>query len=122
MIGEIGRVLRPGGVAIIEWDALDGLHRLGDKRAGGARLVDTFFNGRMFILAEYSRAYVERAIVAAGMTVERRDGFHIASGLMLRCGVPSGVAAHLIHLDSVLVRIPILRYRGCNQLLVARRS
>ncbi len=121
MIAEIGRILRPGALAVIECDVLDGLHRSGRSTADGVRLVDTFFNGRMFILAEYSRGYVERAIASAGLAVECRHSFHIASGLPLRFGVPPALAAHLIHLDPILRRVPSLRYRGCNLLLVARR-
>ncbi len=122
MIREIARVVKQGGYAVVEFDCADGLHQRADAHKNGIVSTDTFFNGHMLRLAEYSRAYVEKALESSGLTVERRHSFHIFSSLMLRLGLAPSLAAWFIYCDGLARLIRPLRYRGSNLLVLARNA
>jgi SAM-dependent methyltransferase len=121
IIREIARILRPGGVAIIEFESCDGLHRLGHQSHDGT-LAEAFFNGRMLIIAEYSRSFIESIMASTGLVVEDRYAFHIASGLLLRLGLHPDAAARFFPFDALMRASRSLRYRGYNLIIAARRS
>ena len=121
MIGEIARVLRPEGIAVIEFDCSDGLHQVNGARGADCVETTTFFNRHMLTLQEFSRSYIESALEDNGLFVERRHSFHIMSAFLLGLGFSPGIATQFIRFDGVARLIRSIRYRGSNMLLVARR-
>jgi SAM-dependent methyltransferase len=122
MISEIARVLMPGALAVLEFDCLDGLHQPGHLSGESAVAIETFFNRQTLTIVEYSRSYIEAELTSAGLVVEYRYSFHIASAFMLRFGIPTDLAAVFIVLDPIMRILNRLRYRGSNLVLVARRK
>jgi len=121
MIGEIARILSAQGLAVIEFDCVDGLHHRPAFPQRDSAVVDTFFNGRRLSFTEYSRAYIERELQSKGLRIEYRYSFHILSALMLRFAVYPSIAAMLVYCDFFARLLEPLRYRGSNLLMVARR-
>jgi SAM-dependent methyltransferase len=121
MIREISRVLRLGGVTLIEFDCSDGLHQATRSRGNPIVSTPTFFNRRMLILQEYSREHIERMLEQFGMHVYRRVSFHIISSLFLRFRLNPSLAAPFIVFDRLARQLNWLRYRGSSILLVAEK-
>jgi SAM-dependent methyltransferase len=122
MLSEIGRILRPGSLLILEFDCADGLHHGWHSPQEDPVLINTFFNGQMLTLFEYSRRYIEHELESNGLTIECRHSFHILSSLLLSFRVPPSVAAAFIYFDRIARLSPQLRYRGSNMFLIARRK
>jgi SAM-dependent methyltransferase len=122
MISEIGRILRPGALLALEFDCSDGLHHTQYPHQQDPVLINTFFNGQMLTLLEYSRTYVEQELALNGLTIEHRHSFHILSSLLLRFRIPPSIAAAFIYFDRIARLSPRLRYRGSNMFLTARRN
>lgn len=122
MLSEIGRILRPNSLLVLEFDCADGLHHGWYSQQEDPVLINTFFNGQMLTLLEYSRNYVERELEVNGLIIEYRHSFHILSSLLLSFRVPPSVAAVFIYFDRVARLFPRLRYRGSNMFLIARRK
>lgn len=122
MIAEIARILRPGALVALEFDCADGLHNGWHSNPKDSVLVNTFFNGQMLTLLEYTRAYVEGELEARGLVIEYRHSFHILSSLLLRFHVPPVLASAFIYLDWLPRLSTRLRYRGSNVFIVARRK
>jgi SAM-dependent methyltransferase len=118
-IKEMARIVRTGGVVIVEFDCADGLHR-SSPRSHGLVITDTFYNRHMLRLVEYRRDRIEQFLTAQGLFIRERLSFHIISGLLLRWKVPADVASWFAGLDAVARFIPVLRYRGSHMFLVAQ--
>lgn len=122
MIFGISRILRPSGLAIIEFDSADSLqHGLACQQCDSA-IVNTFFNGKRLSLVEYSRSYIENELRSNGLKIESRYSFHIFSAFLLGFRVPYAIAAGLIYFDPLARFFRALRYRGSNLLIVAKKS
>jgi SAM-dependent methyltransferase len=121
IIRELSHILRPNGLAVVEFESSDGLHRLGETNRDGHGLAEAFYNDRMLIISEYSRAYIENTMEDAGLRIEEWHAFHIASSLFIRLGVADRYAVKATRLDRLCRRVPGLRDRGHNLLLVAYR-
>lgn len=122
VIAEIGRVMLPGGIAIIEFETTAGLELLFDRAfRQSAAIVSTFYGRRTLSLWAYSESYVRSLCDAGGLRVIDRSTKHHLSGLFYLL-LGSRIAGHFHRLDPIVSKIPLLRSFPSHVILACEKA
>jgi ubiquinone/menaquinone biosynthesis C-methylase UbiE len=114
-LGEMSRVLRPGGFLIIEYERSRSWEYLFTPTFNkNAAIVKTFYNGVDHPLWVYSDVYVESLLRTYDIQVRSRHYYHIVSPLVLRVTKSIFQARTATFLDSYVRHIPLLESMACN--------
>jgi SAM-dependent methyltransferase len=121
-IGELGRVLKPKGQLLLEFETSESLEfALTNDLAKDVTVVRTFYNGSLENLYVYSQRYITGALTANGLTVTNTSKFHIISPLAYRITRNERLAATFSFLDRVASKLPGLRNYSANILVAAQK-
>ena len=102
-IGELSRVLRPGGRLILHYETSDSAEHAFTRRwKSEAVPLSTLNNGKPDLVWIYSNAFVRRTLSRNGIVVEKKGAFHIASAALLRLGFSFDRAAGASAFDTLL--------------------
>jgi SAM-dependent methyltransferase len=110
-IGEVARILRPGGTFILEYERL--------RRPGLLSPERVTYQGTTHVIWTYADEYVEAALSRHGFVVCGREFFHVLSGVSRV--VLRNAAAPLARLDAYASRVRMLRKRAANAIVRTRR-
>jgi SAM-dependent methyltransferase len=121
-IREFGRVLRPGGRLILEFETSDSFEFYGTPDfSRDAVQISTFYNGEMEPIYVYAKRYIVASLKANGFRSERATPFHLLSPLAYRAVGSEQISAMLGALDGVIQRIPLLRDISANVFVTAKK-
>jgi SAM-dependent methyltransferase len=122
-IGEMGRVLRPGGQLLLEFETSESLEfALTRDLNKDVTIVRTFYNGSLENLYVYSSRYIAGALNANGLTIDKSARFHVVSPLTYRISRNERFAAIFSFLDNLARKLPGLRNYSANILLSAQKT
>ena len=123
-ISEFGRVLRPGGCLILEFESSRSAELLFQDAFGrSAAISETFYNGQKEAIWVYAREYIARLLAAATISLVRCVPIQIVSPwiLLLTRSIP--VAALGARLDPLAKELfPLSRWASNYVLFCERRS
>jgi SAM-dependent methyltransferase len=121
VIREFGRILRPDGILILEFENSKSLEFLGSEIFGtDVHSVHRRYKGHKHLLSLYSEAYILELLDKNKFRVERRLGFHLISPLLLRLTSNLTLSALAAKLDS-LARLSFSLDRLASNVLYACR-
>jgi len=121
-ISEMARVLKKGGLLIIEFEKSDSFEYLGTGIFGkNAAIATTFYAEEEEKIWVYSERYVCGIIHAMGLTCRRRKPVHIFSSLFVKF-IPVRLAATLASIDGLASTIPLLRRYSTNIIFLCEKS
>ena len=114
-LSELTRVLRPGGVLILEFERSQSLEFVFTPAFGqSSTVINTFYNEKTHPLWVYSDEYVNSILAAFGMKVEKRQYFHVLSPLVLRVTNSVTAARRVANLDPYFRKLPLVAKLACN--------
>ena len=120
---EIARVLKPGGVAMLEFESSLSAEYLGAPAFGkGTVLVNTLYQGRPEPLWLYRPSYVKGLLAANGFVLKHDEGIHLGSALAFAILRDEPLSTPVARLDPLLQRLPGLRALACNRLFVVQKA
>jgi len=121
-IDELGRVVRPGGSLILEFESSWSLEYMGTPHFGlDVSQVSTFFISENENIWVYAEDYIRRLLDAAGFDIVAADRAHVAAPLVLGFVQNIHAAARFIWLDRLASRIPFLYRHAANVIYLCRR-
>ena len=118
-IAELGRVLQKDGYIILHYESSTSFEHFGRKywRNAVAR-VQTPNSGRMDQLWVYAPKFIESALRACSLEIQRRSAFHIMSAVAYRCGMSQDTAAAYSRFDEML---QWLGWFADDQIIIAKK-
>ncbi|NNC28644.1 class I SAM-dependent methyltransferase [Longimicrobium terrae] len=120
--GEVSRVLRPGGYAILDFERSRTFEFIWTEHFDrNATLIHTFYNGVRHPLWVYSDQYVASILLANDLVLCRRMAFHLLSPLLLRVTRSQRVAAFCRALDRPARYLPGLPAMACNTIWLCKK-
>lgn len=121
-IGELSRVLKPGGYLLLEFETSESPEFAGTEDFGkDVAVVHTFYNGSSERIYVYSRAYVEGSLAARGINVIKSKRFHLLSPLVYRVTRHERFASLFGVLDRVVSRITGPPRTSANLFIAAQK-
>lgn len=122
-IGELGRVLKPGGWLLLEFETSESLEFIATSDYGmDVTLVRTFYNGSLEHIYVYSRKYIEGALAARGLRITSLRRFHVFSPLLYRLTKRERLASIFSTFDRFLHKIPFFQRHSANFLMAAYKG
>lgn len=105
VIGEVARVVRPGGTLVLEFESSGSWELLWQRGFRNyAAVMYTFYQGQSIRLWAYAPEYIRRLLCNNGFSIIRQDYKHCLSTIaLLGCRSPN-VAARLHVLDNLAAR------------------
>ena len=117
-IVEFGRVLRPGGYLILEFESSYSAELIKqDSFKQSATVVESFYAEQMEVVWAYSPQYIHNLLRAAKFKVERSVPVHVLSPWALLLSSNVRVAAFIARLDRLARWVPFLSLWASNHLL-----
>ena len=121
-IEELGRVLKPKGQLLLEFETSESLEfALTNDLAKDVTVVRTFYNGSLENLYVYSQRYITGALTANGLTVTNTVRFHLISPLVYRISRNERLAAVFSFLDRAASKLPGFRNYSANILVATQK-
>lgn len=122
-IAEFGRVLRPGGYLILEFESSYSAELITQDLFGHSAVVaESFYADQLEVVWAYSPKYIYNLLHAAKFSVKRSVPVHILSPWALLILRNVRVAASIARLDRVARRIPFLTRWASNHLLFCEKQ
>jgi SAM-dependent methyltransferase len=122
-IKEFGRVLRPGGRLMLEFETSDSFEFLFTSDfSRDVTLVNTFYNGEIERIYVYGRRYVQAMLLANDFQKCVMTPFHLISPLAYRLIRDEQLASTLGKLDGIGRRVPGFRSLSANVFATAQKA
>jgi SAM-dependent methyltransferase len=116
-ISEFGRVLRPGGALVLEFESSFSAELITQEAYGSsAAVAETFYANREEAVWVYSPAHIRNLLTAGGFKVERSVPIHVISPWALLVSRSGRLAALIARSDHVLRGVPLLTRWASNHL------
>jgi SAM-dependent methyltransferase len=123
VVRQLSRVLRPGGLLLIEFESSTSAEYLGRPEYGlGTILVTTVYQGRPEKLWLYRPSFIESLLSANGFSILNDEGVHALTALAYRLVQNENWSMALAALDWRLDLSGPLRSFACNRLLFAQKQ
>jgi SAM-dependent methyltransferase len=121
-LSELARVLRPGGLLLLEFETSESPEFEGTMDYGkDVTIVRTFYNGVFEKIYVYSKKYIEGALAANDIIVTHCRRFHLASPFVYRYTRNERFAALFSSLDGAIAKFPMFRKRSANLFVAAHK-
>lgn len=121
-IDEIGRVVKPGGSLILEFENSASLEYIGTPHFGrDVSLVSTFFINENENIWVYNERHMRRLLREAGFEVEAVSRAHFVAPLVHGYAQNIHYAARFLWLDRFIKYIPFLNRHSANVIYLCRR-
>jgi SAM-dependent methyltransferase len=121
-ISEFGRVLRPRGQMVLEFESSRSAELMTQDAFGQTVAVaETFYADQKEVVWVYSPEHIKNLLVGAGFTIVRRVPVHVLSPWMLLMTRSVSVAAAIARLDRLARRLPIVSRWASNHLLFCQK-
>lgn len=121
-IKEFKRVLKKGGCLILEYENSNSLELVGKKEFNKkAVIVDTFYYGSER-LWYYSSSFINEILRLENFELLKKRPIHILSPLVYRITKNENLASYFGYLDSLLMRVPIIKNISSNTILFAKKQ
>ncbi len=122
-IVELGRVLRPGGYLILEFESSYSAELITkDSFRQSAAVAESFYAGQLEVVWAYSPRYINNLLHAAKFRVKRSVPVHVLSPWALLLLRNVRVAAAIARLDRAVGGIPFLTRWASNHLLFCEKQ
>lgn len=122
VIAEFGRVLKPGGILLLEFENSRSLEYVFQPCFGrSATIVETFYQKCIERIWVYSEKYITRLIDASHFRVSDLHRFHIISPLLYRITKNPEFSSNFGRLDRWAKGIPLVRLCSSNVILACER-
>jgi len=114
-IRELGRITRPGGLLLLEFESSSSPEYLFTKVFGRhASLSTVWLNSRTERLWLYSEHYIQQLLANASFDVSAVGRFHYLSAIIARFGASDAVCAKWIRFDRFIAKLPFLSRFAAN--------
>ena len=119
---EFGRVVRPSGILILEFESSYSAELITQKAFGRSSAVaETFYANQEEAVWVYSPSYIRNLLEAAGFRVIHRVPIHILSPWTLLLSRSARLAASIAHLDHLVRGVPLLTRWASNHLFFCEK-
>lgn len=123
VIAEFSRVLRAGGLLILEYESTNTLELIFRKEFNSPRqLWKTFYQGHPEWIWYYSDEYLMKTISSNGFAITKNYQFHILSIFIYRLTQNSNFSSYFAIFDILFRLIPWIRQYGSNTIISARKD
>lgn len=121
-ISEMSRVLKRGGLFILDYDQSHSLEFLGTSHYNKTTdIIETFNSGYVDKTWIYSPDYIFKILKRSGFKVLNIKRYHILSPLIYKITNDENKAAKFAKLDGIMSYIPILNKFSCNIILCSQK-
>jgi SAM-dependent methyltransferase len=119
---EMGRVLKPNGFLILEFERSESAEQLGSA-AYGRKVApfETEYRGERELIWLYSEKFIRQALKGVGLSVVRRRRFHIVSPLAYRLTLSEKFSVPLSVLDGLFEALPGVSSWAANTIFLCRK-
>jgi SAM-dependent methyltransferase len=122
-INEFYRLLRPGGILLLEFENSNNLEFIFKKCfKKSAHIATTFYKLREHKLWVYSEEYITNLITVNNFKIISLERLHILSPLLYRICKDENFASKFANLDDLFRYVPIIRKFSCNIILACSKS
>ncbi|HEV2853219.1 MAG TPA: methyltransferase domain-containing protein [Thermoanaerobaculia bacterium] len=120
---ELGRVVKPGGFLILEFERSESFEYLGKDSFGrAASLVKTEYQSEEEIIWVYSESFIQSALEGLGFTVVRKHRFHVVSPAAYWITHSELISTPFALLDPILARTKHLSTFAANAIFLLRKN
>lgn len=121
-ISEFGRVVRPGGVVVLEFESSYSAELITQKTYGRSSAVaETFYANQEEVVWVYSPSHIRNLLKAAGLVVFRNVPIHILSPWVLLLSRSQRMATSIAYLDRLVRGVPLLTRWASNHLFFCEK-
>lgn len=121
-INEIARVLKKGGLLILDYDQSHSLEFYGTIHFNKtADIIETFNSGYVDKTWIYSPQYISNILKHHNMNILALQKYHILTPLIYRLTHNEDKAAKYAKYDKLLIHIPFLKDLSCNIILCSQK-
>jgi SAM-dependent methyltransferase len=122
-ISEFGRILKPGGALVLEFESSRSAELLFERAYGvAAGIASTFYADEPEVLWVYAPEYVRRLLSAADIDVVESVPIHVLSPWAFRITGDANKAARLAPLDRLCRFVPGLSRWASNHLVFCQKK
>jgi SAM-dependent methyltransferase len=123
VIQQFARVIRPGGLLLLEFESSTSAEYLGRRQYGlGTVLVTSSYQGRPETIWLYRPSFILSLLAASGFAVVADEGVHITTALAYRVCPREDLAVAVAPLDRILGLSGPFRALACNRLFLAQKQ
>ena len=119
---EIARIMKSGAYLLLEFESSRSFEYSKEIFGKPSRLVLSFYNGHSEPLQVYSEEFIISYLNQAGLSVIRKETFHILSSLVYRFFRNENRAAKWAWFDGLARILPTIGPCGSNVILAARKA
>lgn len=122
-IAEFGRVVRPGGALVLEFESSFSAELITREAYGSsAAVAETFYANREEVVWVYSPTHIGNLLKAAGFMVQQGVPIHVVSPWALLLSRSGRLAAFIARSDRFLRGAPLLTRWASNHLFFCEKK